>query len=349
MTAALAPAKSRLEFPWATPPARGAVTEIAPGFLWARLPLPFRLNHVNVWLLEEDDGWTIIDTGCATPELIATWEILLAGPMGGRPVRRVIATHGHVDHIGLSGWMVERFDAEFVGTFAEWVWARVSHMHDVPGSKEAHLSYLVRNGFDEIVAGRMVESRRRFVDLSTSIPGAITEIRDGGAIRFGNRDWRVIVTRGHAFEHASFYDAEADILIAGDHLLPKISPVIAVYETTPNGDPLGDYLASFPQFSDLPDSTLVLPSHGMPYRGIHDRIEELRDHHRRRLADTAKFLETPRTALDLSRAMFPHIEGHDSVGFALGETLAHINHLVSLGVVSEERDTRGRAVFKATS
>jgi glyoxylase-like metal-dependent hydrolase (beta-lactamase superfamily II) len=345
----MASSKSRLEFPWASPPALGAVREIAPGLLWARLPLPFRLNHVNVWLLEEDEGWTIIDTGCATQELMDTWEILLAGPMRGLPVRRVVATHGHVDHIGLSGWMVERFDAEFVGTFAEWIWARVSHMHDVPGSNETHLSYLIRNGFDENVASRMVESRRRFVDLSTPIPGAVTEIRDGGTIRFGNRDWRIIVTRGHAFEHASFYDEASGILIAGDHLLPKISPVIAVYETTPNGDPLADYLASFPQFADLPDSTLVLPSHGMPYRGIHERIEELRDHHRKRLAETADFLATPRTALDLSRAMFPHIEGPDSVGFALGETLAHINYLLTLGVVREERDAQGRAIFTARS
>jgi glyoxylase-like metal-dependent hydrolase (beta-lactamase superfamily II) len=320
---------------------------VAPGLLWARLPLPFRLDHVNVWLLEEEDGWTIVDTGCATPELMGVWETLLAGPMRGLAVRRVIATHGHVDHIGLSGWMVDRFAAAFVGTFTEWIWARLTHMHDVPGSSEAHRSYLVRHGFEEGTADRMVKSRRRFVDLSTPIPGSITEIRDGEFIRFGGRRWRVIVTRGHAFEHASFYDAEGGILIGGDHLLPKISPVIAVYEMTPNADPLADYLASFPQFADLPADTLVLPSHGMPYWGIHERIEELGDHHRRRLAATAEFLSTPRTAVDLSSAMFPHIEGPDNIGFALGETLAHINYLVNQGVVREDVDASGRAIFSA--
>ena len=335
----------KLEFPYPGTPSAGSVEEIAPGLLWARLPLPFRLNHVNVWLLEEDDGWTVIDTGCSTPEILAAWEKLLAGPMGGKPVRRVVATHGHVDHIGLSGWMVERYDADFVGTFAEWIWARLSHTRDVPGSSATHKKYLVRHGFDASVADRLVGSRNRFIDLSSTLPGFITEIRDGGEVRLGNRDWQVIVTRGHAFEHASFFDRASGILIAGDHLLPKITPVIAVYEMMPQDDPLGDYLQSFPRFADVPADVLVLPSHGIPYRGIHERIAELRGHHRKRLDATAEFLREPHTALELSRAMFPHVEGPDNIGFALGETLAHINHLVNGGSVLQRPDGEGRLVF----
>jgi len=336
---------SKLEFPYAESPAAGDVTEIAPGLLWARLPLPFRLNHVNVWLLEEDDGWTVIDTGCDRPDIVGVWEKLLAGPMRGLPVRRVIATHGHVDHIGLAGWLVDRYGADFLGTFAEWIWARVSHTHDVPGSSATHHSYLVRNGFEQEVAEKLVKSRHRFIDLSAPIPGWITEIRDGETLRFGGRDWRVIVTRGHAFEHASFHCEADGILIAGDHILPRISPVIAVYEMTPKSDPLADYLASFPRFDGVEPGSLVLPSHGMPYYGVHERIGELREHHRKRLAETADFLRQPRTALDLARAMFPHVEGPDNIGFALGETLAHVNYLLNEGVVGEDRDAGGRAIF----
>lgn len=176
------PAKTTtLEFPWSNPPEAGWAKEVAPGVLWARLPLPFRLNHVNVWLIEEDAGWTVIDTGCATPEILEVWEQLLTGPMRGGKVVRVIATHGHVDHVGLCGWMVERFDADFVGTFAEWVWARISHTHDVPGSSAAHHSYLVRNGFDDDAAKRSVKSRARFIDLSTAIPAG--SVRSGTETR----------------------------------------------------------------------------------------------------------------------------------------------------------------------
>jgi glyoxylase-like metal-dependent hydrolase (beta-lactamase superfamily II) len=337
--------KDGLEQPWAEPPPSGAVVEIAPGLLWVRLPLPFRLNHVNVWLLREDDGWTVIDTGCATPELFAIWEGLLAGPMAGLPVRRVVATHGHVDHIGLSGWLAERFDAPFICTLAEWLWARVSHMHDVPGASGAYRDYLLRHGFGPETAGLMVASRGRFVDLSTPLPGALVEIRDGETMRMGGRDWRVIVTRGHAFEHASFHDAASGILIAGDHLLPRISPVIAIYEMTPRADPLGDYLASFSHFSDLPEDTLVLPSHGMPYRGVHRRIASLEEHHGRRLEATLALLSAPMPACELSRTMFPHVDSLDDVGFALGETLAHVSRLVASGDVVETCDAAGKVLF----
>jgi glyoxylase-like metal-dependent hydrolase (beta-lactamase superfamily II) len=236
-----------------------------------------------------------------------------------------------------------------MGTFAEWVWARVSHTHDVPGSNAAHHSYLVRNGFDDEAAGRLVKSRHRFMNLSTPIPGWISEIRDGDTVAIGGRAWRVIVTRGHAFEHASFYDPEANVLIAGDHLLPKISPVIAVYEMIPKGDPLGDYLESFPQFDLISDDALVLPSHGMPYRGIRKRIEELREHHRLRLDATAEFLRNPKSAFDLAREMFPHVEGPDNIGFALGETLAHVNRLVRQGIVADVSPHHASAVYRTLS
>ena len=336
---------NELAFPWSETPVPGQAVEIAPGLLWARLPLPFRLNHVNVWILAERRGWTVIDTGCAHPGVFAAWEVLLAEAMQGRPPQRVIATHGHVDHIGLAGWMLERFDADFVGTFAEWTWARVSHSENMPRASQAHRDFLVRHGFDDSAAAELVAGRRKFVELATPLPGWINEIRDGQLIEFGGREWRVIVTGGHAFAHAAFYDAEANILIAGDHILPGISPVIAVYEMMPHADPLADYLKSFSQFDDIPDDVLVLPSHGIPYRGIRQRIGQLRTHHERRLGETKRLLASPRTALDLSRAMFPRVEGANDIGFALGETLAHVNHLLYSGEVEEQRTTGERSLF----
>lgn len=335
------------EFVWPAPPATGAVIEVAPGLLWARLPLPFRLNHVNVWLLDEPDGWTVIDTGCATPELFAVWDTLLAGPLRGRPVRRIIATHGHVDHIGLSGWLVERFGAAFMGTFGEWMWARISHMGHVPGASGAYGAFLSEHGVDDELAAEMVARRQTYVDLATPVPAVISEIRDGQEIIFGGRHWQVIVTRGHTYEHAAFYDAQAGILIAGDHLLPTISPVIAVYEMVPNADPLGDYLRSFAQFDGIPESTLVLPSHGLPYRGIHQRIAALQRHHRERLDVTAGFLSAPITASALSRLMFPRVDEPEGLSFALGETLAHINCLLHGGKAKKMTNAAGRSTYVA--
>jgi len=330
-----------------TAPPPGTVAELAPGLFWACMPLPFQLNHVNLWLLQDNDGWSVVDAGCDTPAIRMAWEDLLAGPMGGQPLNRLIATHGHVDHIGLAGWLCRRFGATYVGTFAEWIWARLGHMHDVPEAERAHLHFLLRHGLTEDDAEVMSSGRGRFMDLATDLPGSIHEIRDGQEIRFGGRDWQVIVTRGHAYEHASFYCSTDNILIAGDHLLPRISPVIAVFEMVPEADPLADYLASFDQFLDIADDVLVLPSHGLPYRGLHRRIGELRAHHASRLDATMKLVVQPRTAIDIAGALFPHVKGSENAAFALSETLAHLNLLVNNGQVIERQDGGGRSTFVA--
>ena len=339
------PAIGQLEFPFRIAPAFAQTTQIAPGLHWAVMPLPFRLNHVNIWLLEEDDGWTVIDTGCATQAITEAWEALFAGSMRAKPARRLIATHGHVDHVGLASWLVDRFEADYVSTFAEWIWSRVSHVRDIPGANQEHRKFLARHGFDGALAEQVVKRRGYFMDLSWGIPGAINEIRDGQVISFGGRDWRVIVTRGHAHEHASFYCAADNILIAGDHLLPKISPVIMVSEMAPRSDPLGDYLASFQQFADIPSDVLVLPSHGMPYRGLHNRMDQLRAHHLDRLGACADLVTTPKSAFDLSKAMFPHIDGPENAEFAFGEALAHLNYLVKKDLVHEEPAGQGLVTF----
>ena len=117
MTAAIAPA--RIE----RPPSGGAV-EVAPGVLWVRMPLPYALDHVNLWLLEDGDGWTLVDTGHGDEATRSAWEALAPALLGGRPIRRVIATHHHPDHLGLSGWMAKRWGAELWCTRTEWLYAR---------------------------------------------------------------------------------------------------------------------------------------------------------------------------------------------------------------------------------
>ncbi|MBP0440343.1 MBL fold metallo-hydrolase [Tianweitania sediminis] len=338
-----------LEFPWANAPVPGQTIEIAPGLLWARHPLPFRLNHVHSWLLDEGEGWTCIDTGCDTPDVRNAWETLFAGPMQGRKIDRVVATHGHVDHIGLSGWLHERFDAEFWGSFGEWIWARISHIKGIPGAADAQYTHLMSNGFSEQEAREFLESRDRFLDLATPLPGSLHEIRDGDTVSMGGRDWQAIQTSGHSFEHMCFFNREENILIAGDHLLSKISPVVAVYEMVPHGDPLRDFLVSFSKFDHVPDDVLVLPSHGLPYRGIRRRITELRDHHRERLDMTLELLKEPRTGYSLIRAMFPKVQGVDNLGFAFGEALAHVNYLIREGLVANVSEQPGKMIYKAVA
>lgn len=324
------PMAGSLDYPWPAP-SPDEMREVARGLHWIRLPLPFRLNHVNVWALEEADGWTIIDTGCSTPRLRALWETHFSLGLRGRPVRRIVATHGHVDHIGLAGWIAERHGARFSATITEWLWARIAHEPSLPGADEAHRAYLAESGFQPDEAERQVEARRGYVDLAVPLPGALDELRHGQPVRMGGREWDVIVTGGHAFAHAAFHDRASNILIAGDQILPQISPVVAVYEMTPASDLLADFLGSFAAFSGVAHDALVLPSHGLPYRGLHCRIEELRRHHDERLEQTLGLLREPLTAREVAALMFPKVHDPDGVSFAVGEVLAHLNHLVRRG------------------
>ena len=99
------PPPEKLRFPFQQPPAAGQLSEIAPGILWLRLPLPFRLNHINIFLIDDGDGWAVVDTGIANKVTREIWEALAAGPLARRRLTRLIVTHFHPDHIGLAGWL----------------------------------------------------------------------------------------------------------------------------------------------------------------------------------------------------------------------------------------------------
>ena len=325
-----------LDYPFADVPAPGQAWQVAPGLYWARIPLPFRLDHVNVWLIDEDDGWTVIDAGCANEVSRDAWATLISGPMKGGRIRRVIATHGHVDHVGLIGELVARHDSDFCATFGEWAWARMSHIHDVPGAIDTLRSYHLRNGLDPALIEAMIANRRGFIDLSVPLPGWLNALRDRGTVAMGGRDWDIIVTGGHAHEHSAFHDPAGGVLIVGDQILPRISPAITVLEMVPDGDPLDEFLRSFDRFSHVADDALVLPSHGRPFRGLHSRMADLAAHHHDRLDAVRGLLHSPRTAIDLMRLLFPRVTDVEQTGFALGETLAHVNWLLHRGQVVVE-------------
>lgn len=321
--------------------------QIAPGILWARLPLPFRLNHVNVWLLRDADGWTIVDTGADTAEARAIWEALLAGPLADAPVNRLISTHGHTDHIGLSGWLTQRAGGvPFSATLTEWMSAQVRlwDSQSKPAT-EATMRYLSAHGCDADTLAAYAADRDRTQSLLGPIPPSFTRLRDGDTIRFGERDWEVIVAGGHALEHASFWCADDRILIAGDQILSRISPMIGVFPAMPEADPLADYLGSLPRFKALPSDALVLPSHGLPFYGLHTRAEQLARHHELRLDDLGRLMDKPRVAMELARGLFARAVAEGQGRLALAETLAHANYLVGRGRAVRTRSSDGLILY----
>lgn len=325
-----------IQLPFEEPPAPGEAIEVAPGVLWARMPLPVRLNHVNVWILADDDGWTVVDCGLDSSETRAAWDRLISGPLKGKPIRRLVATHGHVDHVGLAGWITERFNTSFHATRACWLWARVTFAgRNEPTSPHA-LEHLRSHGCDPAHIEAYARDRGPLLKLFCQPPAAHVRLKEGDALDMGGRRWRVLTNDGHADEHASFVSVDEKVVIAGDQILQRISPVVGVFAGEPNADPLTTYLDSLERFRGLAADTLVLPSHGLPFRGLDARLDQLKQHHRRRLELVHEALDRPRTATECSQVLFARAMAEGQWFLALAETIAHLHHLVTIGAARRE-------------
>jgi len=338
-----------LQFPVAAPPVPGNAQAIAPGVWWLRMPLPFALNHINLWLIEDSGGWTVIDSGYATAETKALWERIFAEHLGGMPVRRVLVTHYHPDHIGLAGWLCERWQAPLWITEKEWLSARVNS-GEGEDLAQARRDYARRAGLDR-AASEVFEARHHSYRRGVpTVPGSFRRIADGQPIEIGGRRWRVVVGEGHAPELACLYCGEIGVLIASDQVLPRISPNISVSPHEPDGDPLARYLASLDRLrAAVPAEVLVLPSHNLPFRGLHLRIEELQQHHRARCDEVLEACLEPKSAAELLLVLFPRRLDPHQTAFALGEALAHLHYLVDLGALARRRGADGVDRFRRAS
>jgi glyoxylase-like metal-dependent hydrolase (beta-lactamase superfamily II) len=316
-----------LQFPVAAPPRPGETLPIASGVHWLRMPLPFALDHINLWLLEDGAGWTIVDTGYAMAQTQELWERIFAERLGRWPVTRVIVT--------------QRWQAPLWVTEKEWLSARMMS-HGAEDFAPMRRSFARRVGLDDADAELFSERENSYRRGVPSVPASFQRLANGMAIEIGGREWRVIVGEGHAPELACLYCAETGVLISGDQVLPRISPNISVQPHEPDGDPLARYLASLAKLRDaVPPETLVLPSHNLPFFGLHARIDSLAAHHQARCDEVIAACEVPKTAIELMRVLFRRALDRHQIGFALGETLAHLNYLTNQGVLDRELDADG--------
>jgi glyoxylase-like metal-dependent hydrolase (beta-lactamase superfamily II) len=337
-----------LQFPVSAPPRPGELLAIAPGVRWLRMPLPFALDHINLWLLEEESGWTIVDAGYASTQTKDLWDRIFAAELDRLPITRVIATHYHPDHIGLADWLTRRWNAPLWITEKEWLFARVMS-RGADDFAPLRRSFARRAGLDEHTSEIFGERENSYCRGVPAVPASFQRLADGMTIAIGGREWRVIVGEGHAPELACLYCAETGVLISGDQVLPKISPNVSVPAHEPDSDPLARYLSSLAKLRhEVPPATFVLPSHNLPFLGLHQRIDKLAAHHRARCAEIVAACAAPKSAMELVPVLFRRALDRHQLGFALGEALAHLNYLMHQGVLGRTLDNDGVHRFCST-
>ncbi len=335
-----------LRFPFAAAPASGTTVEVAPGVAWLRMPLPFALNHINLWVLDDGDGWTLVDTGINTPATQELWAQLIAGPLSSKPVKRLIVTHFHPDHIGLAGWLVEQHRIPMWITPGEMDAATFLHTTtDIAGPAASKV--YERAGVAEAIPAAMKVHGGGYRERVYALPRDFIAIDPEQTIAAGGTTWHVVVGEGHSPQMAALYSPERKVLISGDQILPGITPNIGVRNSQPNGNPLERFISTLARFRALPDDTLVLPSHKLPFYGLHARVDQLIQHHRDRLAEALAACATGATAGDVLKVLFKRELDPYQFGFALGETVAHLNYLLADGSVTHTVRPDGVYIYKA--
>lgn len=317
------------------PPPPGGAALLAPGVLWLRMPLPMRPDHVNLYALEDGDAWTVIDTGIDSGRTRAIWRALLDGPLRGRPVRRVLATHHHIDHMGLAGWFVGR-GAELLTSRTAWLMARMQVLDVQERPTEQALAFWRAAGMPAaMLAARGAERPFNMADTCHPLPPGFTRLAQGGTVTIGTREWAVHMGNGHAPEHVTLWSQDGALVIGGDQLLPSISPNLGVYPTEPLADTVGDWLESCDRLGGLArPGQLVLPGHGLPYTGLSGRLAQMAENHRIALDRMVEALRHgPRTAAGCFDILFRRKVGPAAYGLALAEAVGHINHLAATGRV----------------
>lgn len=355
--------EQRLEYPFASQrPLAGKSTKINPEIRWVRMPLPFALDHINLWLLRDQregpngtiEGWAVVDCCVSSQEGQQHWQEVFETELDGLPILRVIVTHMHPDHVGLASWLCQYWTTS---EFRCQLWMSATDHHlaclysqgmNAFGGEDAANFFALHGWRDSDDLGKIRDRKSYYPSMVPEVPRVFSRMMHDQVIRIGAHDWRCIAGFGHAPEHIALYCESLRVLISGDMVLPRISTNVSVYEIEPEANPLDLFLSSIKQFLKLPEDTLTLPSHGQPFVGLHERIHQLMQHHQERLDDLlAACQKQALSAHDALPLLFKRPLDFHQTTFAMGESLAHLHCLWVQGLLRRFKDEIGTYRFLA--
>ncbi|MDP2406746.1 MAG: MBL fold metallo-hydrolase [Hydrogenophaga sp.] len=346
--------EARLHYPLGDAlPEAGHTLTVAPGVKWIRMALPFALDHINLWLLRDTldgrEGWTVVDCCITRDEAKAQWEQVFANELDDLPILRVVVTHMHPDHIGLAHWLCEKWSCMLWVSATDYNSARNGSQSTTGFGGASAADFFASHGMTDPDSLAQIRGRASYYPgMVPAVPPRYRRLMDGQTVSIGGRDWRCISGYGHAPEHIALYCDGLQVLISGDMVLPRISTNVSVYDMEPESDALTLFLDSLDKYLPLPESTLVLPSHGKPFTGLHERIRQLKEHHAERLAELLDACrEQACSGADAIPVLFQRELDLHQTTFAMGEAVAHLHRLWFGGQVRRERDADGIYRFSA--
>ncbi|MEO7335367.1 MAG: MBL fold metallo-hydrolase [Caldimonas sp.] len=343
--------KPKLDYPFPAIPERGRTIEVAPGVHWIRMPLPYALDHINLWALDDGPGWALVDTGVRSETTSKVWRELFDNAEDRRPLTRIFVTHMHPDHVGMAGLLARKHGLALWMTRLEYLTCRVMVSDSGRDAPPEALAFYRRAGWSEGAIEAYSSRFGKFGNHIHPLPDSFIRLSDGDEVRIGQHDWRIVVGNGHSPEHACLYCPALKVLISGDQVLPRISSNVSVYPTEPEADPMADWYASLAKLKrEVPDDVLVLPSHNECFRGLHARLDYLTAVQDRAMARLQRTLLEPRRAIDVFGSLFgrPIAETDTGLlGMATGESIACLNHLLHRGAISRTVHDDGVAWYAA--
>ncbi len=329
-----------LRYPRSQAPDPNQIIEIAPGVQWFRLPLPYRLDHVNIYLIETGDGWTVVDTGLGTDECRLGWDVLLNGPLRGQRLSSMLVTHYHPDHVGLAGWLSERFTLPLSMPRPEYLYSLA--LQYAPGDlgHDTYVPFYERHGLSVEATRSVLDRGHHYLRRTSGVPLTYNRIKHGDTLAPATRPFQIITAGGHSLEQAMLHSPAERIFFSADQVIARISPNISVHAMEPTLDALGIFLQSLETLREtVSDDVLVLPGHGLPFHGLHHRIGELIEHHRQRCEMIANACRgKPLSVAELVPFVFDRPLDEHQTGFAFGEVLAHANYMLAREWLSLEID-----------